>query len=146
MRVIVFFITASLMACDASLSEKERQTLKKEMEQREVKKVSEDDIIAETFEQGKKLVREYESDSSDSLLTKMNASIIQLGKNDSTDNETYWKLIEAYKYNLTQGGQLSDNVQRDGDYLIYTAPYIENDEFAGIYLVRIPKKEIVLSM
>lgn len=145
MRVIIILLIVIITGCDASLSKKERKSLKDEMTQREIKKISEDHIIAETFVQGKRIINAYEN-GSDSLLNSMNATLTKLGKNDSTNNETYWKLLEAYKYTLTQGGQLSDNVQRDGDYLIYTVPFVQNDEFAGIYLVRIPKKEIVLAI
>lgn len=145
MKYILLLITIIICGCDTSLSEKERRSLKEEMQQREIKKISEDDIVAETFEQGKKLVKEYET-GSDSLLNNMNASIAKLGVKDSTANETYWKLLDAYKYSLTQGGPLSDNVQRDNEFLIYTVPYLEKGEFAGIYIVRISKKEIVLAM
>jgi len=134
-----------LSACGGGLSDEQRKSLKEEMEAREIKKVAEEDIVAETFRQGKKVLK-YHQAGNDSVAKEIGANIYMLSKDDSVSNKIDWELIEAYKYSLTHGGPLADNVQRDKEEMIYTMPYLENEEFKGMYVVRIPRKKIILSL
>ncbi len=134
--------TILFMACGGGLSDDQRKTLKDEMEQREIKKIPEEAIVEATFEKGRMLLEHYQA-GADSLLSKMNIEVSRLKKNDSTASKVEWELLQAYKYSMTQGAQPSENVQRDGEDMVYTMPFIENDTFEGIYIIRIPRKTIV---
>lgn len=145
MKGIWILLLTVLMSCGGGLSEKQRKTLQEEMKAREIKKVNEEDIVAEAFSLGQKLYKRH-LNGSDSLALALGVDIKLLGKNDSTENELEWQLLEAYKFNLTNGGPLADNVQRDADEMIYTVPFTQADEFKGIYVLRIPRRQLVLNL
>lgn len=141
----VICFSATLIGCGGGLSEEQRKALKDEMEHREIKKVPEEHIVEATFKTGRKLLISHQ-EGVDSLLTNIGASAYLLKKNDSTESKVEWELLEAYNYSMTQGAQPAENVQRDGEMMVYTMPAIENDVFIGIYIVRIPRNEIILSL
>lgn len=138
--IAVICIACLSFACGGGLSDDQRKALKNELEQREIKKIPEEDIVEATFKQGRKFLTYYQA-GADSLLREIDARILK--KNDSTASEVEWNLLEAYKYSMTQGAQPSENVQRDGEVMVYTMPLIENDMFVGIYVIRIPRRTIV---
>jgi len=134
-----------IISCGGGLSEKQRKALKDEMKNREVKKVKEEEIVAETFAVGKKIYSSHIS-GKDSLQSVYEAEVYLLKSEDSVKNEVDKKLLDAYNYSLTQGGQGSDNVQRDKLEMVYTKPHIANDMYVGIYVIRIPRKQLILNM
>lgn len=141
----IIYISFLCVACGGGLSDDQRKALKEEMESREIKKIPEEDIVDATFEKGRKLLNAYQA-GVDSALQNIGAEARLLRDTDSTASKKEWELLEAYKYSMTNGAQPTENVQRDGEMMVYTMPAIENDMFVGIYVVRIPRKEIVLEL
>ncbi|MTI22484.1 hypothetical protein E1176_15740 [Fulvivirga sp. RKSG066] len=134
-----------LASCGGSISDEQRKSLQQEMKDREIKKVQEEDIVAKTFELGKEIHRQYLS-GNDSLQKTLKTDLYIIEKGDSVEKKKDWEIFEAYEYSLTNGAPLSDNVQRDGEEMIYTYPLVIEDEFAGIYVIRIPRKQLVLNL
>jgi len=142
---MIILLSLSIFSCGESLSDKQRKALKDEMNNREVKKIKEEEIVAETFAVGRSLYKNHLLEN-DSLKRVYKADIYLLQKEESIDNPIDKKLFEAYNYTLTQGGQASDNVQRDESIMVYTKPHIENDMYVGVYVIRIPRKQLILKM
>jgi len=140
--IAVICISCLYMSCGGGLSDEQRKALKNELEEREIRKIPEEDIVEATFKKGRKLLAQYQA-GADTLLNKLEVDARILKKNDSTTSKVEWELLEAYKYSMTQGAQPAENVQRDGEVMVYTMPLIENNMFEGIYVIRIPRKTIV---
>ncbi|MDX1627372.1 MAG: hypothetical protein R3345_01665 [Fulvivirga sp.] len=146
MKTISLFILCSfLLACGGSLSDEQRKALKEEMEAREIKKVKEEDIVARSFELGKAIYQNH-INNSDSLVKALNATILWLEPTDSGGGDLEKQLLEAYVYSFEQGEKLSHNVQRDSEVMLYTMPVVSEESFEGIYVIRIPRKEVVLNL
>ncbi len=141
----IIYISLLCVACGGGLSDDQRKALKEEMEQREIKKVAEEDVVDAAFKRGKELLVSHQA-GADSVVINAGAEVRLLLQNDSTASKVEWELLEAYKYSMTQGAQPTENVQRDGEMMVYTMPAIENDMFVGIYIVRVPRKEIILNL
>lgn len=135
-----------LFGCGGSgLTDEQRKALNEEMKSREIKKVEEEDVVTETFAIGKQLYQEY-TNGQDSLLNLYEAKVYRLKKDAIDSSEKDMELLEAYNYSLSQGGNLSENVQRDGEEMIYTLPFVEEEMYEGIVVIRIPRKTIILNL
>jgi len=145
---------ALLSACQGKLTDEQRKEMKEGMEAHEIKKISEADIIAAAFAYGRKIADEIDSTNSGTtqqLEQKYKVVIHPLQSGDSLLMEIEQQLIEAYT--STEGTvDLTDNVQKMGsDSLLYTKPIMHqrpdgSSEFRYALGIRMPKKEVILSM
>ncbi len=143
--LLMFFI----WGCNAGLPEEQRKALREEMENREVKKVSEHEIFRKALEMGKAIAAETGDTITNRIMEKYNAEIKMVHLADSLGlDETELKVLKAYSY-APDPGELEDNIQKQGEkYLIYSKPVLNaaGDSLQKLIFIRIPRKEVVLSL
>lgn len=145
MRNSILWLFLVLTGCGGSLSDEQREAFREEMDNREIRKVSEEQIFDKAFELGKGYVRQLEKNKS-SAVARKNAIRVRFA--DSTASglpEKYKGIWEAY-FHAPAGTALEDNVQQYNDTLIYSSAVVKNGELKGVWLIDIPKKNIVLAL
>jgi len=146
MRILCLLLgTIIITSCGGELSKEKRKAFQKEMKAREIRRVAEEDIVAEAFKMGKALFKEF-SENKDSLQKVVNAKIYLLQPDTSIKNEKEQELMEAYSYSAEQGNSMDANVQRDGEEMIYSVPKVKDGVLEGVYFIRIPRKQLVLEL
>lgn len=131
---------------------------RKEMESREIKVVSEAQIIQETMRLGQSLIKSF---SVDSIRNETSLSY-RVGYGEDTlwkkthylFNETYdlkgklFEVFDAYQYNWEEGIASEPNVQKlaGGTELLFTAPMTFNGQNIGMWAITFPRKQIVLGI
>ena len=145
MRILFFCLILLITSCGGSLSDEQRKALKKEMNDREIKKVSEEEIFEKAYVLGRSYVKQLKGTNSGAVARKNN---IQVRFADSTAislPEKYRSIWEAYIL-APEGTELKDNVQDNGDTLIYSSPVMDAGQLKGVWLVDIPKRNVVLAL
>lgn len=151
------FLWLAIASCGGSLTDDQRKKVKEEMESHALKKVTDAEITEGAFAMGRSLAEVINKTSLsnlaliDSLQRAYRVIINPLQPGDSLLLEIEKQIVEAY---TTGSGhvELSDNVQRIGaDSLLYTKPIMKempdgSVQFAYALGIRIPKKQIVLSI
>ncbi|WP_157493895.1 hypothetical protein [Fulvivirga imtechensis] len=145
MRIVVFCLILLITGCGGSLSDEQRKALKKEMENREIKKVSEEELFEKAYQLGREYVKQLRSTNSGAVAKKNNVRVRFADSNNAELPEKYKGIWEAYIH-APAGTQLEDNVQQNGDTLIYSVPVIEEEQLKGVWLIDIPKKNVVLAL
>ncbi|MBL3654648.1 hypothetical protein [Fulvivirga sediminis] len=149
-RVIVLlslFIIAA--GCGGNLSNEERKALHNEMNERAIKKVSEESIFEKALDEGRSIVTALSSDSVElaGVVNECKCTVKRVNNIGEPElNDTQKSIWDAYKYVEASPSQLGDNVQKDGKDLLYSAPIIESDTLLGIWFISFSRKEIILSL
>jgi len=159
MRTIIALSFLLLCACGGSLSTEQRKKIRANMEAKSIKKVSDAELTEAALDYGRFLTKIIERRDKllsnrkflDSLERASGVQILSMQPTDSYLRGVEKKIIEAY----TAGGDLSgigDNLQNMGaDSLLYTKPLLEEKpdgslEFKKALAIRIPKKQVILSI
>jgi hypothetical protein len=141
--VIMLSILLMLVSCEGKLTDEQRKALKEEMKDREIKKVSEEQIFNKALEQGKTVMADLNSGKSIDEATKLCACKISYIEGDNrTLSKVEKDLYDAYSYNP----QETDNIQKDGDLLIYSRPFVHGDSLSGIWFIKFEKRDIVMAL
>lgn len=133
---------------------------REEMENREIKVVSEAEIIERALEIGNTLYKSFSIEVVPEPITKTyvintnfgNDSIYQKHRYLFDDPEDLGgkplQVFEAYRYNRDNGLVSEPNVQKldDGKMLYYTAPMYADSLMVGMWAIEIPRKKVVLSI
>lgn len=156
MKVIIILIAITIVSCTGSLSDSQKKRIKESMEQGEIKKLTESQIIDAAFTYGRstaKMVEQKDKLLNDSILldsiAKANqVEIISLQANNPQLRKVERQLLEAY----LEGAGASENVQKMGtDTLIFTKPIFRehpdgSTEFLKAICIRMTRKQVVLSI
>lgn len=138
--IIVLLMLLILVGCGGSLSEKQRKAFKEEMKDREIKKLSEEEIYKQALDDGQSLMTQLENGLTVEQAMKKCGCGISFIENENQDLTIIEKeLFEAYQYN-PKG---TDNIQKEDDWLIYSKPVVEGDSLIGVWFIKFPKKGIV---
>ncbi len=147
-RICVLLILVT-WGCNAGLPEEQRKALREEMENREVKRVSEHEIFRKALEMGKAVVTEIGDTLTPGVMQKHNVEFKIVGLADTLGlSETELKVLKAYLY-APEPGELEDNIQKEGDkHLIYSKPILNaaGDSLRELVFIRMLKKDVVLSL
>ena len=147
-RICVLLILVT-WGCNAGLPEEQRKALREEMENREVKRVSEHEIFRKALEMGKAVATEIGDTLRPDVMQKHNVEIKIVGLADTLGlSETELKVLKAYLY-APEPGELEDNIQKEGDkHLIYSKPILNaaGDSLRELVFIRMLKKDVVLSL
>jgi len=137
--VILLLVVSVLTSCGGQLPEDQRKALREEMEERKIKKISQEDIYQKALEEGRAVFKSIDSTNIDAVERSCKCSISNL-KSKAGLTEVEVKLYEAYEFSPNG----TDNIQKEGDqFLIYTKPEAKNDTLSGLWLIKFPKSEIV---
>lgn len=131
---------------------------RKEMEAREIKVVSEAQIMRETMRLGKELIRSFEVqalNATEDIRYKVDYGSDTLWeKTFYLFEQTYdlegkrFEVFDAYKYNWEEGLPSEPNVQKlaGGTQLLFTAPMMNEGKTIGMWAITFPRKEVVLGI
>jgi len=155
---VFILICLSLVSCggDKIDTTKARQ----EMEDREIKVVSEAEIIERAMEIGKTLskgfsievVREPTSNTSVINTEFGSDSVYQKSRYFFDDPEDLsgkaLQVFEAYRYNRDNNIVSEPNIQKldEGKLLYYTTPMYSDTLMIGMWAIEIPRKNVILSI
>jgi hypothetical protein len=159
MRNVIVFSLLLVCACGGSLSTEQRKKIRANMEAKSIRKISDAELTEAALAFGRSLTKIIEvRDKSlsnrkflDSLERISGVQILTMQPTDFLLRGVEKKIIDAY----ASGGDLSgigDNLQTMGtDSLLYTKPLmIERPdgslEFQKALAIRIPKKQVILSI
>jgi hypothetical protein len=156
MKVIIILIAITIVSCTGSLSESQKKRIKESMEQGEIKKLTESQIIDAALTYGRTtaiIVEQKDKLLSNSMLldsiAKANrVEIISLQANNPQLRKVERQVLEAY----LEGAGASENVQKMGtDTLIFTKPIFRehpdgSTEFLKAICIRMTRKQVVLSI
>lgn len=141
-----------LCSCGGSLSDEQRRKIREDMKQHQIVRISEAEITAAAFENGRAamdLLNKKDKPSSDSLKRYCTVRWIVPGSKNAREIET--QLIEAYLESSINGG-MEDNIQKVGtDSLLYTKPVTEkladgSENVKGMWSIQFAKKQVILSI
>ena len=131
---------------------------KAEMEAREIKKVSEAEIVTEAMRLGKQVSRSFQVEISIEGDNKFKSVAFEKKGNYETDhyfldqpNDLEGKalaIFEAYQYNGENDIKSEDVVQKleDGDTFLYSKPSELNGKLVGVWTIRFQRKDLVLNI
>lgn len=142
-EILIICLILALMGCGGSLSDEQRKSLKKEMEMREIKKVSEEEIFKKGLEIGRIIIPQLNTGSIDAVARRNGVTIILADSLSQDLTTVHQEILEAYFYAPVK--DLADNVQDANDTIIYAAPILENEKLQGVWFISIPRKKIVLA-
>jgi hypothetical protein len=156
MKYSIVLIVVVLVSCTGSLSDSQKERIKESMEQGQIKKVSEAQVIESAFAYGRKItVQVNKIDKNltnttllDSLSKAYQVEIVSLQPDNQTMRGVERQLMEAYM----NGGASDDNIQKMGtDSLLYTMPIVGekpdgSTEFLKALGIRMTRKQVVLSI
>ncbi len=156
MKYSIMLIVVVLVSCTGSLSDSQKDRIKESMEQGQIKKVSEAQVIEAAFTYGRKIAGQVNNSDKnlakttllDSLSQAYQVVIVSLQPDNQTMRGVERKLLEAYM----NGGASDDNIQKMGtDSLLYTMPIVGekpdgSNEFLKAIGIRMTRKQVVLSI
>lgn len=127
------------------MPDEQRKKLKREMERREIKRVSEEEIFEKGLEMGRAMAAQLNQTTIDSIAQRNNVRIILADTLTTELPTSHQDILEAYFY-APDKLSVTDNVQNFGDTIIYSAPLIENGQIKAVWFINIPRKKIVLAL
>jgi hypothetical protein len=156
MKYIGLLIFVMLISCTGSLSDEQRKRIKESMEQGEIKKVSEAEILEHAFSYGRGIATILDKRDKtlmnqplqDSLSSAFQVEIILLQPENTRLRSVERQVMEAY----LESKELNDNIQKMGtDSLLYTLPIANENRddslsFQKVLGIRMTRKQIVLSI
>jgi hypothetical protein len=148
--LLVFF------SCNGTLSDEQRKKIKEEMERGKIQKVSDVQITEQAFVTGREIAGQIngssvlDRDLINTLQKKYKVKIARLQTGDSLLLEIEQMIVEAY-IEGKDSVNLTDNVQKVGDTLLFTRPVMKKRpdgtvEFDYALGIRMPRKQIILSI
>ncbi|UII28146.1 hypothetical protein LVD15_06905 [Fulvivirga maritima] len=147
--IILLGLIIMAASCGGNLSNEERKALHNEMNERAIKKISEESIFEKALDDGRTILSSLNSDSValTEVVSACKCTVKRVNNVGEPDlNETQKSIWDAYKYVAAHPSQLGDNVQKDGEDLLYSAPIVEGDSLLGVWFISFSRKEIILSL
>ena len=141
MRATILFIAISIFSfsCDKGLTKEQREALKNEMEHREIKKISQEEIYEKALAEGKAVYNKLQLEKdAEKVMTECNCKV-KFSTTEDGLGEKSKALYQAYAYN-PKG---EDNIQKEADNLIFSKPQVENDSLKGVWFITFEKKDII---
>ena len=135
-RLLLFSLSFYILSC--SDRPVDGKAVQREMESREIKRVSDADII----NKGTELAIAFLEAQPNSSLENYRIDTLLMEDLDSTKQ----LLIEAYQYQLEAGEGLTDFQEKVGASVFVYHPIVENDSAISLITLEIPVSSIVKSL
>lgn len=150
MKKYTFLITLSFLLVNACGDQKiDTEKAKAEMKAREIKKVSDAEILEKAMEIGNELAKDF-SYSTDATVLETGARFSsKLYLFDSEASGKTQQILAAYKYNAANDIASEPNVQvlEDPTIILYSKPAFNQANVPiGMWAIELPRKEVVLSI
>lgn len=157
MKKLLLLTILALMATACGDQKIDTTKARQEMEAREIKRVSEGEIVEKALSLGNQMTKEAELSKAsveEYLLSVPNTNADQIRFIPFSDIQLFKKegkrfqIYDAYAYNAENGIDSQAGVQiLEGDtILLYTRPAYFEDEVVGILSIDLSRKDIVLSI
>lgn len=159
-RVVIFLLSAVVVACNGSLSDEQKRQMHENMEAHKIVRVTEVEIMEAAYAEGRRIAHVLDSLANDStamraFLNKEKGRVRFLRPDASNARLLEKQLIDAYL--ADPSGSFEDNVQElrapGGNYdsLLYTRPVTTklpdgSDRLEGVWNIWLPKKELVMDI
>lgn len=140
LKTAAVLLLSLVFSCNGSLSEEQRKALREEMEDREIKKVNENEIFRKALEIGREAATQAE------VPTDLHVFSATL-RDSLTLEETERKVLMAYAY-APDPTAVEDNIQKQGlDSLIYsTYVFSQEDSVGKVLFVKMARAKVVLEL
>lgn len=156
MKFKLIVLCILLAACNGSLTDEQRKKAKLDIARNQIRKISDSQITEAAFTYGRAVDQSLTKNSSnvayrDSLEQASHVKIVFLRIGDAHLSEKEQSILDAYAA-ITNKADFSDNIQKlNADSILYTKPFLKESPGGSLVFdyalgVRIPKKEIVLSI
>jgi hypothetical protein len=143
--IILIILAITICSCGGQLSDEQRKAMQEEQQRREIKKVTDQQIMQAALETGRNIREALSASGSMDSLEQAYDARIRFFTDTSGQDPIESELWSAYQASLEQGETPEDNVQRDyPDYLYYTY-WQSSDSLPGMISVRMSRKEIILN-
>ncbi len=161
MKNSLFIICAALFVFACGDQKIDTSKAKAEMEAREIKKVSEAQILEEAMKLGRKISADFHLSARPDAKSETYIFNISYGPDSLFEKDHYFfddprdlegkalQVFEAYLYNSNHGIRSEENLQslESDRTLLYTKPMLANDTTeVGMWAIKIPKKTVVLNI
>jgi hypothetical protein len=179
---ILIGVVLLFSACKGGLSEAEKRAFREELEQREVKRVTPGEVTEAVFQQGNRMAdtlyqlflsKDMDTKSLrtsvitaeddpllDSLNRKYKVHIKWIGADVASDTPVVTtlekQLLDAYLYNIENGEEVRENVQRiDEKSFLFTQPLHSNEiktssseslQLGGMWSITLSQREVILAL
>ncbi|SFF26162.1 hypothetical protein [Thermoflexibacter ruber] len=156
------FIMLLFIACGQIDTQRQSDTLKKEMKAKKLKRLTEGQIQTAALEEGKSIVLRLEGillsiadtnnfDCEEFKNIQFQNEVLMSFKlfcqQSPEMNEKERQIWEAYQNNLSQKLPIGDNLQKLGQTeFLYSAPLYIKNQYRGLWSIVLSKKEIVRKM
>ena len=159
MRYLNILIVFTIISCQGSLSEEQRNKIKEEMKNSRITRVTEVQITEAAFAKGRSLIEQLEKTDRDhvkidSLAVAEQTPIRWLSPTMTKGHPTEIQMLEAYA--STDVSQLQDNVQKirsdnaETDSLLYTKPVVidvnGSKKLDGVWSIWLSRKKLVMGI
>ncbi len=145
---ITIALAVIILSCDTT-QKVNREAVKEEMKSREVKRLTDSQIMEQATVIGDmayKALQLGDSSLSD-FINKINIQIDTMKWGDDPFSEQEKNILEAYQYAMENKLPAESGIQgNDGKIFYFCAPYFEEQQMAGVIILKILKKDIVLSI
>ncbi len=144
--LLFLLLSGFLPACQGQLSKEQRQEMQEAREQREIIRLTDQEIVQAALETGRLIRQELDKGNAADSLLKLYAAEVSMYRDSLDMAPLEAEIWEAYQAGWEMGQSLNDNVQRAyPDFLYYTYPVIENDSLKGMTSIRINRKELIVN-
>lgn len=137
---LLLSIAICSLSCDSKLTDEQRKALREEMDEREIKKIGQEEIYQKALEKGRELFANLSEGGEVKILEKSCNCLIQKISSVQGLTGKEAEVFEAYSFEPNG----TDNVQKDGqELLIYSKPVAAGDSLSAVWFIRFEKKEII---
>ncbi len=160
---LIYLGIAMLLACgDPGEQQANREKLIEGLDDHRVKRVTEEEILAAAFDQGRQIISQLEAQTTDPSfwtnqsgehrLDSLNSNLGHLGIKMVTVEQSGGltqaeaALLDAYSYSAQQGEMPGDNVQNTSQNILYTKPVFDEQELIGMWSITLSKKTLVRNL
>lgn len=157
-----FLFLSTLLILVTSCGEPKIDTTKarQEMEDREIKLVSDAEIVERAMEMGMDIAKDFTLEVISEPLSETYVINTEFGPDSLYQKHRYFfdeptdlsgkslQVFEAYLYNRDKGIESEPNLQKinNGVMLYYTTPMYADSVVVGMWAIEIPRKNVVLSI
>ncbi|MBO3698783.1 hypothetical protein [Roseivirga sp. E12] len=160
MKKLLILIVLPLITISCGDQKIDTTQAREEMEDREIKVVSEAEIIERAMEIGNIISKDFSIDVIPQPNTETHVINTDFGTDSVYQKHRYFfddpgdlsgkplQVFEAYRYNRENDLRSEPNVQKldDGRMLYYTTPMYSDTVMVGMWAIEIPRKKVVLSI
>ena len=146
LKQFALFLLIGLMLFSCNTDQKiDREAIRKEMKSREIRRLTESEVLIEAERIGGLATESSEEDLS-KMMTTYQLKFDTIRWADVVADSTVNSIVDVYRYASESGLDVSKGVQASTDKLFYYCiPLSDSTGSQGVTILTIPKKELILN-